>query len=129
MVLSRGRLVRTNALVFDQGDFFQPDGFTRVPGLVISDLTCRVFFNNLSQVWPLVTGGSTPDARVASGSVYWSEIPGSPGFYSVRFRPNAEGFWRLVLTYPAGTQTVGLDFDVLPLEGVPTGLTPSFVHP
>lgn len=130
MSTTRGRLVTNNNVVLDQADFFMPDGFTRVAGLTIGQLTCQLFFQNALQPWALITGAGVLDAQVASGKVYWVEVPGSPGIYNVRFRPNALGYWRLIITYPAGTQIMGQDYDVVP-AGVPieTGLKASFVKP
>jgi hypothetical protein len=68
------------------------------------------------------------DAQVAAGTVYFNEITGQPGFYSVRFRPNAVGFWRLALSYDAGSRALALGYDVVqepPL--VASGLKSSFV--
>lgn len=130
MATTRGRLVQINQTIIDQADFFEPDGFTRVVGLVIADLTHEIFFNNVLQTWPLIDGSSVSDAAVASGNVYWNEVPGSPGFYNVRFRPNAIGYWRNIVTYTAGTQIMGQDFDVV--SQVPageTGLRASFTKP
>lgn len=127
---TRGRLVQINQTIIDQADFFEPDGFTRVQGLVVADLIGEIFFNNVSQPWPLVDGSSISDAAVVSGKVYWNEVPGSPGFYNVRFRPNAIGYWRNIISYPAGTQIMGQDFDVVSqVPQAETGLRASFVKP
>jgi len=106
------RLIQANQVVLDQVDFLAVDGFTRITGLTIADLTCLVFFNNSAQPWPLTSGSSVLDNQVASGRIYFHEIPGSPGFYSLRFRPNAVGFWRVLVSYPVGTQTSAQDYDV-----------------
>lgn len=130
MNTTRGRLVVNNQVVLDQADFFMPDGFTRVPGLTIGQLTCQLFFQNALQPWSLISGAGVMDAQVASGKVYWVEVPGSPGIYNVRFRPNAIGYWRLIITYPAGTQIMGQDYDVVQAGvAVETGLKASFVKP
>jgi hypothetical protein len=128
MATTRGRVVYTNQVVIDQVDFFEPDGFTRVTGLVIGNLTSELFFNNVLQPWSLTDGSATQDAQVVSGAVLWNEISGSPGFYSIRFRPNAEGYWRLLINYPVGTQITAQDYDVRtqPPLAVP-GLRASFV--
>ena len=128
MATTRGRLVQINQVILDQADFFQLDGFTRVPGLTPTDLTGQLFFNNLLQPWPLILGSGVSDALVKSGNVYWNEVSGSTGIYNVRFRPNAMGYWRLLITYPVGTQIMAQDFDVvsqIPL--VESGLKASFV--
>lgn len=130
MPTTRGRLVQINQVVLDQADFFQSDGFTRVVGIGVSDLTSQLFYNNQLQPWPLVLGAGVTDALVKAGSVYWNEIPGAPGNYSVRFRPNAVGFWRLILTDTALKQILADDFDVtaqIPI--IDSGLKTSFVKP
>lgn len=90
----------------------------------------QIFYNNIAQPWPFIDGSTTSDAQVASGNVYWVEIPGSPGNYNVRFRPNAIGFWRLLITFVSGTQIMGQDYDVV--SQVPlaeSGLRASFTKP
>lgn len=130
MSTTRGRVVQANQVVLDQVDFFQPDGFTRVTGLNPGVLVSQIFFNNVIQPWPLVSGLGITDAQVVSGRIYFNEVPGSPGFYNVRFRPNALGYWRNLLTYPAGQQVAAQDFDVVQsapaMEG---GLHASFIKP
>lgn len=130
MQTTRGRQVYANQLVLDQAQFFQNDGFTLVTGLTPAQLTGVVTYNNTVQPWPLTAGGSTPDAQTVSGKVYFNEIPGNPGVYSMRFRPNAVGYWRVTLTYTVGQQILAQDFDVLPQAPVTDqGLKPSFVKP
>ena len=128
MATTRGRLVQNNQVVLDQADFFQTDGFTRVTGLTISDLVLDLFFQNVPQPWPLVSGLGVTDAQIASGKVYFHEVPGKPGYYNVRFRPNAVGYWRLILSYTVGTQIMGQDYDVTPqTTSTDAGLKASFV--
>ncbi len=130
MPTTRGRLVFANQTVDDQADFFQSDGFTRVTGLTPSQLVGQLFFDNQLQPWPLISGAGLTDTQIASGNVYWLEVPGSPGIYSVRFRPNALGYWRLLITYTAGQQIMGQDYDVV--AAAPTvdqGLKASFLKP
>jgi hypothetical protein len=128
---TRGRLVTNNSVVFDQADFFQPDEFTRVSGITVGQLTSQLFFQNALQPWSLLSGVGVTNAQVTSGRVYWSEVPGSPGVYSVRLLPNAVGYWRLILTYPVGTQIVSLDYDVVAGSGgsCAPGLQSSFIKP
>jgi hypothetical protein len=130
MSTTRGRLVVNNQVVFDQADFFQPDGFTRVTGLIPSQLTAQLFFQNVLQPWPLVPGFGVAEAQIALGKVYWLEVPGSPGIYNVRWRPNSIGYWRLIIAYPGGTQIMAQDYDVT-VAGVQveTGLKASFMKP
>jgi hypothetical protein len=109
---TRGRLVRVNQTVIDQADYFQADGFTRVAGLTIVDVEAQVFFDNVLQPWPLTDGSTVADNQVASGRLYFHEITGTTGNYSLRFRPNAGGYWRVLLTYPTGQQILAQDYDV-----------------
>lgn len=128
MATTRGRIVQANQVVLDQVDFFEPNGFDRVVGLTVGDLISDIFVQNVKQPWPLVDGTVITDAQIASGTVYFHQIPGNPGFYNVRFRPNSVGFWRNLLTYTAGSQHSAQDFDVVrspPL--VESGLKSSFI--
>jgi len=130
MATTRGRLVQINQVVLDQADFFQSDGFTRVTGLTPANLTSQIFRLNVLQPWPLLDGASVSDAQVVSGKIYWTEVTGSPGIYNVRWRPNAPGYWRLLISYAAGTQIMGQDYDIV--SQVPlaeSGLRASFTRP
>lgn len=128
MATVRGRVVQANQVVLDQVDFFQSDGFTRVVGLIPASLVSQIFYNNMIQPWPLISGLGVTDTQISSGQIYFNEVPGSPGFYNVRFRPNALGYWRNLLTYPPGQQISAQDYDVV--RGSPAteqGLHASFV--
>jgi len=129
MSTTRGRLVYSNQVVYDQADFFQLDGFTRVPNLGISDVTSQLYFNNVLQPWALVSGVSVVDAQIAAGKIYWLPITNGP--YGIRFRPNAVGYWRLLITYTVGNQIVAQDYDVNAGTGIaaPSGLRASFTEP
>ena len=130
MATARGRLVYANQTVIDQADFFQGDGYTRVAGILVSQLTEKIFFNNALLPWPLVSGTNITNAQVAAGNVYWNEIPGASGFYSIRFRPNAVGYWRCLIDYAVGTQIAAQDYDVVaPPPSVDQGLKSTFVNP
>jgi hypothetical protein len=129
MATTRGRLVQINQVILDQADFFEGDGYTRVTGLTPADLDCELYFNNSLQPWALIDGSSTTDSQVNSGNVYWHEVPGSPGIYNVRFRPNAVGYWRLLIAYPVGTQIMAQDFDVTQYPLTDSGLRASFTKP
>lgn len=128
---TRGRQVFINQTVLDQADYFQMDGFTRVVGLTPAQLVGEVFFNNTSQPWVLTDGSSIIDSAIMSGKLYVNELVGQPGHYSVRFRPNAVGYWRVLLTYTAGQQISAQDYDVLAQGGPPTdqGLKATFTKP
>jgi hypothetical protein len=111
-ILARGRYLRVNQTVVAQADFFQVDGYTRVPGLTFVNLSSELFFDNALQPWVLTNGATVPDGLVTAGNIYIHEIAGAPGHYSLRFRPNVAGYWRLLLTYAAGQQIVAQDYDV-----------------
>ena len=127
---TRGRQVYNNQVVLDQADIYLDDGFTRHTGITVSALTIDLFYQNLRQGWTPVSGLGVLDTQVSAGKIYWEEIAAAPGFYSVRFRPNGVGYWRLVLTYPSGFQVLAQDYDVTsqPLT-VDAGLQATFVKP
>ena len=128
MPTTRGRLVFNNQVVFDQADFFGPDGFTRAPGLTPSQLILEVYLDNELQSWPLVLGVGITESMVVSGHVYFDTLPGV--VYGIRWRPNATGYWRLILSYPVGFQVLAQDYDVEPGTGAAPpggGLKVSFV--
>jgi hypothetical protein len=130
MATTRGRIVQQNQVVYDQVDFFQSDGFTRITGLTYTGVVLNTFFENLAQPWPLADGLTVTDAQVASGYVFFNEVPGSPGYYNVRWRPNAIGFWRLLITYVPGQQIEAQDYDVISsAPAIEGGLSASFIKP
>jgi len=124
----RNQLAAVNTPVIDQVEFLQGDDYSKVAGLGTGDLTTSVFYNNTVQPWSLVDGTGVLDSLVVSGSIYFNEISGSSGNYSLRFRPNAGGAWRVEVSYAAGTQLVVLNYlaTVLPLTEV-VGLSSAFV--
>jgi hypothetical protein len=126
-MISTARQVPTNETVLSQVDFFQPDGYTRVAGIGFAQVVVQTFWQNVPQPWSVVTGAGVTDAQVVAGRIYWNEVPGASGYYSVRFRPNAAGYWRLSVGYPAGLQVVAQDFDVAPRLTTSTGLQSSTV--
>jgi hypothetical protein len=129
MATTRGRLVQSNQVVYDQADFFQLDGFTRQPGLTVGQVVAQLYFQNTLQAWTLIPGTGITDPQIVSGKIYWLEIPGGP--YGIRWRPNAVGYWRLLITYPAGTQILAQDYDVTPGPSTPMagGMKSSFIGP
>jgi hypothetical protein len=130
MATTRGRIVQQNQVVYDQVDFFQSDGFTRVTGLTYTGVVLNAFFENVAQPWPLANGLTVTDAQVASGYVYFNEVPGSPGYYNIRWRPNAIGYWRLLITYVPGQQIEAQDYDVISsAPAIEGGLSASFIKP
>lgn len=127
MLTTRNRQVRAGQPVIDQVDIVQlSDTYTRVLNLTYTNVTAQLFFNNVVQSWALVTGTGIADLQLSSGSVYFHEVTAGTGIYSVRFRPNSVGFWRLLLNYPTATQIVALGFDVIEAETLSSGLQASF---
>jgi len=125
------RLVSAGAVVHAQADFFQPKGsVNRLTGIVPASLTMAAFVNSSVLAWPLADGSSVTDSGVSAGTVYFNEVSGAPGFYSVRFFPDRTGFWRVVLRSLALQQEAVLEFDAAPagvFKAVPRGgLTASF---
>jgi len=125
-----GRSVSAGLLVRCQADFFLPGGGTnRVSGIVVSQLGLSAFAENGLLSWALADGTAVPDSSISAGTVWFNEISGAPGFYSIRFFPDRTGYWRIVLRNAALSVEVAQDFDVVaagPL-GPPNGLNASFV--
>lgn len=124
------RVLPIHTVIIDQVDFFQGDFYTRITGLTVSNLALTVFLNNVVQAWPLTSGVGLTDAQVKAGRIYVAELS-VPGYYGVRFAPNAIGYWRVSLSYPVGVQQVSLDYDIVvpgPTGGT-GGLHSTFVKP
>lgn len=127
-----GRSLPTTSIVRDQVDVFNPPtSFTRVTGISSSGLSVKTFINNSLISWPIVDGSSVSDSSVSSGKIYFNEIPGSPGFYSIRFYPDRVGFWRLVFIPSLTSVEIVREFDISPSSfGNSTGgLNATFVKP
>ncbi len=131
MSLNRYRQVTANQTISDQADFFTGDDFTRVTNLAVTDIQLKVFWDNQLQPWALTDGSLINNTQVVAGFVYWTSIPGALGYYAVRWRPMATGYWRIALNYTSGAQFTLLDYDVLaePSSGPQTGLRASFSSP
>lgn len=130
MATRSNRDVSTNETVFDLFDFFEVDGYTRIEGIALSDLTLQVLQDGALQPWPLISGEGIPDGLITSGKVYFTEVPGAAGTYLARWRPNGTGFWRLGLFYAPVPQVVLHDFDVKASPPPsPPGMTASFMRP
>jgi hypothetical protein len=123
------RLVSAGALIYAQPDIFSPSSpHERISGLDFSDIQFRLFINNSTISWPLVSGLGVPDSSIVSGKVYFNQITSNEGFYSVRFFADRVAFWRLVLQVPSYMTESMLDFDVVApgaLRPSPSGLVAS----
>jgi hypothetical protein len=127
------RLVAAGAVVHDQLDFFSPPtSINRLTGVVVANLTFTQFVNSSLLAWPLADGSSVADSSISSGTAYFHEIPGSPGFYSVRFLPDRIGFWRLVFRNASIGIEIRKEFDVVAAGSLKpassSGLVASFVQ-
>lgn len=125
------RLVSAGAIIYDQPDIYSPVGtINRPTGLVVANFAFTQLVNGASLPWPLADGSAVPDSSISSGSAYFNEIPGTPGFYSVRFLPDRVGFWKLILTNAGLGIDVVLEYDVLASgalkPGASSGLIASF---
>jgi hypothetical protein len=125
-----GRSVSAGGLVRDQADFFLPGGNVRAGGIALPQVSMTAFSDNGLLSWPLADGSTVPDSSISAGTVYFSEISGAPGFYSVRFFPDRVGYWRIVLRVDAFQSEVVREYDVNPASAAsPNGLNASFLRP
>ena len=126
------RLVAAGAVIHDQLDFFQPlTSINRLTGIVVANLAFTQFVNSSVLAWTLADGSSVADSSISSGTAYFHEISGSPGFYSVRFMPDRVGFWRLIFRNASIGVEIIKEYDVVAAGSLkPTsssGLVASFV--
>ena len=122
-----GRSVLTGTLTRLQADFFSAPS-VRAEGVLASDITVSLFYNNSPVSWSIRDGASTPDSSISSGTVFFSEIAANPGFYSVRLFPDRVGYWRIVLRSTSLAQESVYEFDVIPAAAAAAGLSASFAQ-
>ena len=120
------RSISSSTLFRGQVDFYTSPG-VRTTGIVSTDLTSTLFFNNALLSWPLLDGTHVSDSSISSGNVYFHEITGSPSFYSVRLYPNSIGYWKLALNDATLLQEDVIEFDVFSAAANSPGLIASFV--
>lgn len=128
-----GRQVSAGSIVYGQPDIYVPIGSNvRPAGVQASSLSVAVFVNNARSSWSLLDGTLVQDASIAAGNIYFNEVMGSSGYYSVRFFPDRTGFWRVILRNPSLQLEWVLEYDVLPsglFNPSGGGLIASFVKP
>ncbi len=129
-----GRQVAAGSIAYAQVDFYYPAGsIVRPSGITISNLGLALFLNNARQGWGLQDGTLVQDGSVSAGNIYFNEVVGSNGYYSVRLFPDRIGFWRVILTHPGFKIEQILEFDVLPAGSLSApsqgGLIASFTKP
>jgi hypothetical protein len=123
-----GRNVSSGSLVRAQSDFFLPVGsVNRVVGVQPDSLALYAFVNNAPLPWAVADGTTVQDSSISAGTVYFNEVSGVPGFYSVRFFPDRTGFWRLILKSVSLNAEVVLEFDVSAPAAPAGGLNATFV--
>jgi hypothetical protein len=125
------RLLAAGAVVYEQLDFYNPPT-VRAIGVVPANLTLILFLNNQLLSWPLEDGSAIADSSISAGSIYFNEISGSNGYYSVRFYPHQIGFWRMIIKHNALSQEIIKEFDIIASGSLKptssTGLNASFVQ-
>ena len=118
-----GRQLSAGQLIRDQIDLFMPAGsINRVTGESFISLTLNIFVDNGLLSWPLADGSAVADFSVSAGTVYFNQIAGSPGYYSVRFFPDRMGFWRLIFREVTLNQEIILSYDVASANPGPASL-------
>lgn len=125
-----GRQVPAGQLIRDQIDLFMPAGsINRVVGESYTSLALKIFADNGLLAWPLADGTTVADSAVSAGTVYFNQIVGAPGYYSIRFFPDRIGFWRLVFREMTLNEEVIRSYDVIPARPGPASneLNASFV--
>lgn len=124
-----GRSISAASLVSDQIDLYDPPGSViRALGVLLADVSVTVFANNVLLPWTIQDGTAVPSSSISAGIIYFNEIVGSPGFYSIRFFPDRIGFWRLIFSVPSITAEVIREFDINPTgsSSPANGLNASF---
>jgi len=125
------RLLAAGVVVYEQLDFYNPPT-VRATGVVPANLTLKLFLNNQLLGWPLEDGSAIADSSISAGSIYFNEISGSNGYYSIRFWPHQIGFWRVIIKHAALSQEVIKEFDIIASGSLKpsssTGLNASFVQ-
>jgi hypothetical protein len=128
------RLLPAGTVIYDMAEIFFPaETMNRVAGLTYSSVTPTLFVNNSPLNWTIADGTSIQSGQIFSGKIYFNEIPGNPGFYSIRLLPDRMGFWRLVLNFASYDTEFSADYDVIPAGAFTPGassggLTASFLN-
>jgi hypothetical protein len=125
-----GRLVTSGQIVYDQIDFYIPAGsINRATGVIAASLSLNIFVDNCLLSWPLADGTNISNFQISAGTVYFNEIAGSSGYYSVRFFPDRIGFWRLIFQNATLSEEAIRSYDVIPARPGPASneLNASFV--
>lgn len=118
------------SIVYDQLDFYSPIGsINRLSGITVGQLTLNLFINNQLLTWPIIDGSLIYDSSISSGSVYFNEIIGSNGYYSIRLFTDRVGSWRLIFRNSGLGVEIIKEYDVVPSDYMKSpieGLNASF---
>jgi len=126
------RQVPASNIVLSQLDFYTPNTINRMADIKSVDFIFKMFVNQTVLNWFLIDGTYIANSDISSGNVYFNEITGAVGYYSVRFFPDRVGFWRLIFNHVPSQSDLVLEFDVLPSSSftpggsVDRGLTANF---
>lgn len=128
------RIVPAGSIVYGQLDFYDSVSRARIPGIQVSDLLFKLFFNNSILNWPLQDGSAIFDSSVAAGIVYFNETSLDSTFYSLRFFPDRVGFWRFVFSDMSIGVEIIQEYDIVPAAvfssaGPSGGLNATFLKP
>jgi len=105
------RLVQVGSVLKAQLDLYvSPGSNVRAVGLSANNVAPVIFRNNIQLAWPVLDGTSVLDSAVGAGALYFNEIVGSPGYYSLRFFPDSTGFWRVINSFAGADQIIEIDF-------------------
>ncbi len=117
-----GRIVSAGAVIASQLDFFISAGsISRVVGIPVANLSLKVFFNNALLSWTLADGTLVSDSSISAGTVYFNEVSGSSGYYSLRTFFDRVGFWRLIVVNASLSVETIIEYDVLPAGAFSSG--------
>lgn len=105
----------SGVIIYDQIVIVDPlNSQDRVLDVLVGDLSLNLFVNNVKYNWDILDGSSVLDSNISPGSIYFNEISGSPGFYSVRFYPDKTGYWYTSYVYSVNSLEIVRDYDLVP---------------
>lgn len=109
------RLLTSGSVVYDQLLIVDPVGSQdRVTGVTVSDLVLKLFVNNAVISWDLEDGTMVLDSAISPGKIYFNEISGNNGYYSVRFFTDKIGYWYSSYVYSPNNLEIIREYDVVP---------------
>lgn len=119
------KTIVTCRVAYDQLDYYI--GMVRETDININSLSSVLFINNEFLNWPLVDGTNVSDVSILSGSIYFNQISGHLGYYSIRFFPDTPGFWRLIISSNIHMNEIIKEYEVVSQSPQSSGLNASFI--